>query len=273
METYTYLFRAAISLYLLGGILFVAFFLSQKRAAATFGFLAAGAGFCLHSACLIIRWVLLRYPPVSSLYESLCFFAWVIMLVYGVVELRQRNRVNGAFVLPLVALITGYTLLLNPRVRPLVPALKSPWLGIHAAACLLAYACFLLAFCFGVMYLWQEREVKTKKIDTYFFRLPSLGLVDRLGYKSVVFGFIFLSFGIVSGSIWAYSAWGSFWSWDPKETSALIVWLVYVLYLHGRLSSGWRGRKSAWLAVAGFATVLFTYLGVSFLLPGLHAYF
>jgi cytochrome c-type biogenesis protein CcsB len=123
------------------------------------------------------------------------------------------------------------------------------------------------------MYLWQERELKSRRVDRFFFRLPSLGLVDRLGYKTVAFGFVFLSFGIVSGSIWAHSAWGSYWSWDPKETSALIVWLVYVFYLHGRLSSGWRGRKSAYLAIAGFATVLFTYLGVSFLLPGLHAYF
>jgi cytochrome c-type biogenesis protein CcsB len=167
----------------------------------------------------------------------------------------------------------GYALILDSKIRPLSPALKSPWLGIHTTLCFLSYACFLMAFCFGIMYLWQEREVKSRKIDVFFFRLPSLGLMDRLGYRAIAFGFLFLTLGIISGSIWAQRAWGSFWSWDPKETWSLIVWLIYLVYLHGRIMAGWRGRKSAYIAIIGFLSVIFTYFGVSFLLSGLHSYF
>jgi cytochrome c-type biogenesis protein CcsB len=270
---YTPLLSAAFLLYVSSTFLYALFFLRQRPETGIAAFRLCCAGFCAHTVVLAIRALQLGYPPVSNLHESLAFFAWVIVLVYIIVELRQKNWVNGAFVLPLAAIVAGYSLAMGGQVRPLAPALKSPWLGVHVAACFLSYACFLMAFCFGIMYLWQEREVKSKRPDPFFFRLPSLGLVDRLGYKSVMFGFVFLTAGILSGSLWAWRAWGSFWSWDPKETWSLIVWAVYVVYLHGRLAQNWQGRKNALIAIAGFLSVLFTYLGVSFLLPGMHSYF
>jgi cytochrome c-type biogenesis protein CcsB len=273
MWQYEQLFKLSFIFYFLSAAIFWAFFITQKNKIGIFGFVLGFTGFLMHSTILILRAIALGYAPVSNLYESLSFFAWIIMLVYSLAENKQRSWVNGAFVLPLVVLLMGYALILDSRIRALVPALQSPWLGIHASLCFLSYGCFLLAFCFGVMYLWQEQEVKSKKLDGFFFRLPALGLVDRLGYRAVGFGFIFLTLGIISGSLWAHRAWGAFWSWDPKETWSLIVWLVYVVYLHGRLMQGWRGRKSAYIAILGFLAVLFTYFGVSFLLSGLHSYF
>jgi cytochrome c-type biogenesis protein CcsB len=273
MSHYNLFFNLTFVCYLLSTLFFSLFFISQKNKIGIMGFLFGLFGFLTHSLTLISRTLHLGYPPVSNLYESLSFFAWIIILVYLFIEDRLETWVNGAFVLPLITLLMGYALILDDSIRPLAPALKSPWLGIHVTLCFLSYACFFMAFCFGLMYLWQEKEVKSKKIDRFFSRLPSLGLVDRLGFRAVSFGFIFLSLGIISGSIWAQKAWGSFWNWDPKETWSLVVWLIYVVYLHGRLMSGWRGRKSAYITIIGFLAVLFTYFGVSFLLPGLHAYF
>jgi len=270
---YDLFFNLTFTFYLLCCVCFFVFFITQKNKIGTLGFFFGLIGFLTHSAILALRALALGYPPVSNLYESLSFFAWIIMLVYLLAEERQKTWVNGTFVLPLVVLLMGYALILDNKIRPLAPALQSPWLGIHVTLCFLSYSCFLMAFCFGVMYLWQERELKSKKIDGFFFRLPSLGLVDRLGYRSVSFGFVFLSLGIISGSLWAQKAWGSFWSWDPKETWSLVIWLIYVVYLHGRLMQGWRGRKNAYIAIIGFLSVLFTYFGVSFLLSGLHSYF
>lgn len=273
IRIYTALLTAAFAAYALAAGFSVAFFLTQRRFAGQVSFWSCCAGFAAHTVALVIRAFLLGYPPMSNLHESLSFFGWVIVLAYAAVEARRRELVNGAFVLPLAAAVLGYSLRVDPALRPLVPALRSPWLGIHASSFLLSYACFLMAFCFGIMYLWQEREVKSRKVDAFFFRLPPLELVDRLGYKAVAAGFVCLTVGLVTGSLWAWSAWGSFWNWDPKETASLILWFIYVVYLHGRLVSGWKGKKSARIAVLGFAAVLFTYFGVSFLLPGLHSYF
>jgi cytochrome c-type biogenesis protein CcsB len=273
MTHYNLFFNLTFIFYLISTIGFFFFFISQKAKLGILGFLFGLVGFFLHSALLVLRTVALKYPPVSNLYESLSFFAWIIMLLYLLTENRQRSWVNGVFVLPLVMVLMGYALILDSQIRPLPAALRSPWLGIHTTLCFLSYGCFLMAFCFGVMYLWQEKEVKSKKIDVFFFRLPPLGQMDRLGYRAIAFGFLFLTLGIISGSIWAQEAWGSFWSWDPKETWSLIVWLIYLVYLHGRIMAGWRGRKSAYIAIIGFLSVIFTYFGVSFLLSGLHSYF
>jgi cytochrome c-type biogenesis protein CcsB len=273
MAVYKILFGLSFLGYFSGGFAFLAFFLTQRRFFGQLGLAASLAGFLFHTAVLCIRASILGYPPVSSLYESLSFFAWVIMLVYIFTESRVRSWVNGAFIVPLAVMLMGYALSLDSRVRPLSPALQSPWLGIHVTACFLGYACFLLAFCFALMYLWQEAEVKSKRIDAFFFRLPSLGLVDRLGYTCVGSGFVFLSAGIITGSLWASRAWGSYWSWDPKEVWSLIVWFIYLMYLHGRFLLRWRGRRLALISILGFASVLFTYFGASVLVPGLHAYF
>jgi cytochrome c-type biogenesis protein CcsB len=273
MSVYDIFFKSTFGLYLLASAGFFLFFITQNQrigfTAAITGFL----GFLLHTSVLIYRSFSSGYLAVTNLYESISFFVWLVMLVYLIIESRRRSWTNGAFIMPFVVLMMGYALILDNQARPLPVALKSPWLAVHATLCFLSYACFLMGFCLGVMYLWQERELKSRKPDMFFFRLPSLGLMDRLGFRAISFGFVCLSLGIISGSVWAQMAWGSFWSWDPKETWSLIVWFIYLAYLHGRFISGWQGRKSAYVAILGFLTVLFTYFGVSLLFSGLHSYF
>ncbi|HRZ14281.1 MAG TPA: c-type cytochrome biogenesis protein CcsB [Candidatus Omnitrophota bacterium] len=269
---YERLFILTCILYSASAAGYALYFLTQRPRVHAAGFWTGTAGLLMHTVILIARGLNSRGLPLSGLYESLSFFAWSIMLIYVLTERRSRSPVNGIFVLPLVNLLMFSALRMDNAVHPLPPALQSPWLGVHVSLCFLGYACFVLAFCFAVMYLWQESEVKSRKVDGFFFRLPSLELLDNLGYRSIVFGFIFLTLGIISGSFWAQKAWGRFWSWDPKETWSLILWLVYVVYLHGRLMRGWHGKKSAYLAIIGFMAMVFTYLGVNFLLPGLHSY-
>jgi cytochrome c-type biogenesis protein CcsB len=142
----------------------------------------------------------------------------------------------------------------------------------------LGYAAFAVAFGVSLLYLWKVKELKVKERargvseDSLFRRLPSAEVLDEFSYRIIGVGFPLLTLGIVTGAAWANSAWGSYWSWDPKETWSLIVWLIYAAYLHARIARGWRGRRSAWLSVVGFCATLFCYLGVNLLLSGLHSY-
>lgn len=258
--------------YTFGACLYVLFFLTQRGWAGRAGLMCTCFGLIAYAYGFLLRYFDANVPALWGLPDSLAFFASVIVVLLLIIELRWRDHTYGALVMPLAAILALFSGKMQQAGRPLPPALQSPWLAVHVSLCFIGYAFFLLAFCFAIFYLWQESEVKSRKPGIFFFRLPSLGLLDKLGYMAVGSGFVFLTAGIFTGSVWAYQAWGSFWSWDPKETWALVMWLVYLFYLHGRLIAGWRGRKSAWLAIAGFAVMIFTYLGVSFLLPGLHSY-
>jgi cytochrome c-type biogenesis protein CcsB len=269
---YNSIYNLAFAAFFASGLVYILYFNNQRKKWLGGGVVLAMSGFFCLTAVLVMRVLAANGFSVFGLYESLLFFSWLIMILYLFVERKANNSVNAIFVLPLVVVLLSFAKFFDSSVRPLPPALKSYWLGIHVTFCFLGYACFVLGFCFAVLYLWQEREIKSRKVDRFFFRLPSLGLLDSLGYRTIAYGFCFLSLGIISGSVWAQRAWGSFWSWDPKETLSLILWLVYLIYLHGRLTQGWKGRRCAFLAIAGFIVMLFTYLGVSFILPGLHSY-
>jgi len=271
-SSYQFFFNLLVVIYVFSAVGYFIFFITQKTSFGLTGFVLALAGWILQAGLIAYRCLVFRSFAVSSLYESLNFFAWIIILVYLISERKRRLWTDGVFVMPLVVSLVAFAAVLNSDIRPMAAVLKSPWMAVHVTLCFLSYACFTLALVFAVMYLWQEKELKSRKVDAFFFRLPALESLDWLGYRAIVFGFIFLSLGIVSGSVWAQQAWGTFWSWDPKETWSLVTWLLYLGYLHGRLMSGWRGKKSASLAVIGFLAMLFTYLGVSFLFPGLHSY-
>lgn len=269
---YNSIYNLCFFCFFASGLSYIFYFNNQLIKWRRLGMLLSAFGFFALTAVLAMRILTSGAFSVFGLYESLLFFSWLIIVLYLFVERKANNSVNAIFVLPLVVVLLSGARFFDSSVKLLPPALQSYWLGIHVTFCFLGYACFVLGFCFAVLYLWQEREVKSRKVDRYFFRLPSLGLLDSLGYRTIAYGFIFLSLGIISGSVWAQRAWGSFWSWDPKETLSLILWLIYLVYLHGRLSQGWKGRRCAFLAIAGFIVMLFTYLGVSFILPGLHSY-
>ena len=239
----------------------------------------ARAGFVLHSAALLLRWKIsydlgIGHAPLSNFYESLVFFSWSIVLVHLLIEGRSKARSLGAFLMPLAFLPLAYATIspaINDRIQPLVPALQSNWLTIHVLTCFLGYAFFAAAVALGVMLLVKERGPAVPE-GPLRRQLPAAAAVEELLYHAILLGFVFLSLGIMTGSIWAHFAWGAYWSWDPKETWSLITWLVYALTLHLRAMRGWRGRRMGWLALLGFASVLFTYLGVNYL-DSLHSYF
>jgi cytochrome c-type biogenesis protein CcsB len=232
------------------------------------GWVGNGAGFFL-------RWMESHQMghgriPLTNQYESMVLFAWATASVYLLLELRYRNRIIGAFVafIPFLSLGLG-SLLFDTTIRPLVPALQSNWLTVHVITCFLGYAAFAASFGVSLLYMVRQRldpEGRMAKV------LPSEDLLDHLNYRAIATGFPFLSLGIITGAIWADVAWGTYWSWDPKETWSLITWLIYAAFLHARLSRGWRGKRAAVLSVIGFAATLFTYFGVNFLLSGLHSY-
>jgi cytochrome c-type biogenesis protein CcsB len=203
--------------------------------------------------------------PLSNFYESLVFFAWCLPALGLLAFRRELKGYLGGVVSLIAALLLAYASLgVDSSIRPLMPALTSNWLLIHVVTAFFGYAAFALAFGSAILYLFQERRPRPS--------LPPPAMLDRLIYRATILGFLLLTLGILTGAVWAESAWGRYWSWDPKETWSLITWFIYATLLHARLLKGWQGRRIAWLAVVGFMAVLFTYFGVSFLLSGLHSY-
>ena len=234
-------------------------------------------GLAALTAALALRWITsyqmgIGHAPLSNLYESLIFFSWSITAVYLFFEWRTQDKSLGAFVIPAVFLFMAYASLsphIDSRIQPLIPALQSNWLTSHVLTCFMGYAAFTVAFALGVMYF--VKKTAGERPSVFIRLLPSEFHIDELMYSCTALGFIFLTLGIVTGSVWAHYAWGSYWSWDPKETWSLITWLVYAVMLHTRLVRGWRGRRMAMMTIVGFVSVLFTYLGVNFL-TSLHNY-
>ena len=175
----------------------------------------------------------------------------------------------GVFSAPVICLISGYAAFQSREVHELMPALRSSWLGFHVSTAIIAYGSFGVAFVLSIIFLLRDRMQDQSFWDRH---IPGKEKLDLISYRSVCLGLLFLTFTIVSGAIWAEQAWGSYWSWDPKETWSLVTWLVYAVYLHLRIRRGWNGRAAAVFAVVGFVCVIFTYIGVNTFLPGIHSY-
>ncbi|MGM0416328.1 MAG: c-type cytochrome biogenesis protein CcsB [Thermodesulfobacteriota bacterium] len=228
--------------------------------------------FSMHTVTLIVRYFEAGYTPVTNLHESLSFFAWALAGVFMLLDLQIRMQVMAAATATLVTVFMMFGSLMPMQTQDLNPVLDSFWLPIHVGLSFLGSAVFTVAFVAAILYLIQERMLKSKKFSALHYRLPSLETLDRVNYRCLKFGFPLMTMGIISGAVWAESAWGTYWSWDPKETWALITWFLYAALLHGRLTVGWRGRRAAIFAIIGFCFLLFTFLGVNLLLPGLHSY-
>ncbi len=259
---------------------FVCYLVRMIRESELWGRIAtavASIGLLAQTVGIIMRWKIsydlgIGHIPLSNFYESLIFFAWAVIFLYLIIEWRTKNRALGTFVVPVAFLSMAFASLspkVSSRIQPLIPALQSNWLTSHVVSCFLGYAAFTAAFGLGIMYLLKAN--KDRDVNTRFGFYPSLDILNELIYQCTVLGFVFLSIGILTGSVWAHYAWGSYWSWDPKETWSLITWLIYAAMLHAHLVRGWQGEKMAVMAIVGFASVLFTYLGVNYL-PGLHSY-
>lgn len=230
-------------------------------------------GLCFHTLVLVARGVAVHRVPFYNLFESLMFTAWVLVAIYLLVERRFRATALGTFIcLAAIAMLVLAVVLPKGVSETLLPSLNSRWSVVHITSSLISYACFALAFGAALGYLVQERLLKQKIIGRLQQHLPPLRLVDHLAYEMVMLGFLTLTLGIVTGSIWAQEAWGSFWNWDPKETCSLVTWLVYAVYLHMRGIQGWHGKWANRLLISGFLCVLTTYIGINFFGGGLHVY-
>ncbi len=210
--------------------------------------------------------------PVTNLYESLVFFAWAVNLFYLFVEWRYRNRTFGAFVMPIAFATMLFAFTNESSIQPLVPALQSYWLHAHVITCFVGYAAFAVSAGTAVMFLMKARQEEAGASGGVVGVFPPTRVLDELVYKAIMWGFPFLTAGIITGAAWANYAWGTYWSWDPKETWSLIVWLVYAAFLHARITRGWHGRRAAILSIVGFLATVFCYLGVNLVLSGLHSY-
>ena len=235
----------------------------------------SAAGLVTLTLGLAVRAVQARHWPMANTYEFTLVFLWGIVSIYLLLERVMDTRAGGAFILPIACLIGAYAWVLTPASaqapQPLLPALRSIWLLLHTITAAVGYGGFAAACGAGLMYLIKEMDFG------FADRLPSPQEIDAYNYRAVAFGYPWMSLAIITGAIWAQVAWGNYWSWDIKETWALMVWLVYTLFFHTRVTKGWRGRPTAIISIVGFLVVLFTFLGVGWLvrqvgLESLHVY-
>lgn len=332
IEKYT--FWLALLFYLFSAFIYI-YYLSfrQDRIVKIAPFLI-GAGLIFNTVSLAFRWLEAGHPPLWTLYEVSSFFAWCVAVIYLIIEFYTKQRIIGAFVMPLNIVVMGLGWSNFEGPTQLLPALQSPWLVIHVTIAFISYAAFLVALGMAYLYLLQEHFMKKQfsgvvkmivssfviigimiwlflvspklaglfsrgqemaglqlvlfellggiffgtlgalggyalgtraATPTFSLRLPPLEVLDDLSYRSIAFGFPMLTLAIITGSVWAHKAWGTYWAWDPKETWSLITWFIYAAYMHAHNIAGWRGRRAAILAVIGFIGVIITFLGLNWI--------
>jgi len=265
-------------------VMFIAYIATRSNQVALVAKIAALAGLATNTIAIGLRWYesyqtlgIDGRVPLTNLYESVVFFAWSILLIYLLIDWKYKQPSIGAFVLPFAfACMIWAQYSLSDSMDPLVPALQSNWLTYHVITCFLGYAAFGVACAVSIMYLIkigkEEKHADESPIGGILGVFPNTKILDDINYKAIMIGFPLLTLGIVTGAAWANYAWGTYWSWDPKETWSLIVWFLYAAFLHARFTRGWVGRRAAWLSIIGFAATIFCYLGVNLVLSGLHSY-
>jgi cytochrome c-type biogenesis protein CcsB len=271
-------------IYLLATVFYVAHAVFRNASVGKAGFATLCVAVLANSAGIGLRWLEshqqgIGYVPLSNMYESLVFFALCIASLYIYIELSQKTQHFGSYIVPFTFLVMAYASFsaeFGKEIRPLLPALQSNWLVAHVITCFIGYAAFAVSCGLAIFYLIKKGKgsdsTGSDDKEATSGALSILRAIDTINYKMIVFGFIWLTAGIVTGAIWANSAWGTYWSWDPKETWSLITWFVYALALHARYTRGWDGARMSVISLVGFISVIFTYYGVNFLLSGLHSY-
>ena len=265
-------------IYMAATVSYVAYAVFGQKLIARVGLAALLLAILSNVAGIGLRWMEshelgIGYVPLSNMYESLVFFALCIAVLYLFIEMSYKVKFFGAYVVPFTFITmayASYSTEFGKEIKPLLPALQSNWLIAHVVTCFIGYAAFAVACGMAIFYLFKKSQSKRKVDDQEVQQV--LKTIDDVNYRMIVFGFIWLSAGIITGAIWANSAWGTYWSWDPKETWSLITWFVYALALHAKYTRGWDGTKMSVASMVGFVSVIFTYYGVNFLLSGLHSY-
>jgi cytochrome c-type biogenesis protein CcsB len=252
-------FGLTIACYIGSSLGYQGYILFQKRTLYQIARIILLAGFICHTGVLALQFAEGGHIPVQNLHQTLSTFGWAVVGVFLVLQIKFHLMVLGALVAPLatVAVIVA-SMLPKPQVE-LTAFVEGLWRTVHMTTLILGNAALAIACLVGVLYLIQERTIKDKKRGFFFSRLPSLKLLDSVGYASLIVGFPLLTFGIISGVLYAQAVRGRFWTWDPKEIFAAITWLVFAILVHERLAVGWRGRRAAIMAIAGFAILVFTF--------------
>ena len=231
---------------------------------------ALGLGLLAHAGSIALEAARIHRLPVTDVRSALSFYALLVTVAFFFLYLRYRITSLGLFMLPFVFVLT-----LISAFRPVRPfdlsAFRGGWLAVHISSAILGYTALFLTFVAAVMYLMQEKELKSKTPRAFYYRLPSLELCDEIYYRSLLFGLPLLTLGILTGFIWASRTWKGPWEFDPKILASLLSWLIYLVLFSTRVSGAWRGRRAAYVAIFGFATIMATFLGVS-LLSGPHGY-
>ena len=263
----------SVLFYMLSTVAYLVFLFLQINNAQRIGYFLILAGFLCQTATIIYGFSISGHLPVGNLRETLSLAGWAVAGCFLLFQYKFNLKILGIFAAPLIALIVVLATLVSSEPYQTTKIFKNFWLISHVMAIFFGEAFFTLAAGLGVLYLIQENAIKTKKHRFFFKRLPSLDLLDSTGYACIVVGFSMLTLGLATGLVYAKSYWGRFWSWDPKEVWSAITWIFYAVLMHERLTVGWRGRRSAIMAIIGFGVLLFTFLGVNLLLEGHHGEF
>lgn len=251
---------------------FIVYLIKQRKWMFRFSYWLLVAGFAFHTIFLGLRYYSMGTAPILDLKSALSFFSWSIIFVYLIFQIKFRLMVLGSFVAPFSAFLMMISSAMPWAEVHVKPIFKSLWLTVHVGTIFIGDGLFALTFLAAIMYLIQERQIKQKRLGSFYERLPSLATLDDINYYALICGFLFLTVGMVLGSMYAQYALGAYWRWDPKETWSLITWLFYATLLHQRITVGWRGRRAAIMSIICFCILIFSFVGVSLLLGGYHSF-
>jgi cytochrome c-type biogenesis protein CcsB len=249
---------------------YIVYLIKQEKWISKASCLILLAGFIFHTIFLCVQYAALGTAPVLDLKSAFSFFSWCIVLVFLVFHLKFRIMVLGSFVAPFAAFLMIISSAIPWAAAPVKPIFKSIWLTFHVTTIFLGNGLFAITFVAAIMYLIQERQIKQKHFGSFYSRLPSLATLDSINHYALIWGFPFLTLGMITGSIYAQVALGSYWQWDPKEVWSLVTWLFYAALLHERLTVGWRGRRAAVMSIVCFCILLFTFVGATLWVKGYH---
>jgi cytochrome c-type biogenesis protein CcsB len=265
-------FKITLVLYFAGTFLFLAHLANKNPKLSGLSILTTALGFAFHTAALVARVIGDRQVPLTNFYEAMAFFSWALVLVFLLVEYRYRIMILGSFILPLAFLSLISVAALPKQIHSLNPMFQNIWIFIHVSLTMLGLVAFTMAFVAGVLYLIQERLLKSRRFNPMSSELPSLDLLDGFNQKAVILGFPLLTLGMIIGAMLSDNIWKAYFSLQPVETLTLVTWFFYFAMLHGRLTVGWRAKKAAYLAVVGFIVVVLT-VGMNFVAKGPHNLF
>ena len=254
------LFQVTMVLYFAGTILFLFYLLRRSETLSRGALAVAGLGFGSHTLAIIAEMMALGQIPVFTFQEAMSFFAWALVFVFLAVALRRGLHVLGAFILPLAFLSLVSATIVPTETAGLPPVFQTVW--VHVTLSMLGTVGFAIAFVAGIMYVMQDRLLKSKQFNVLYLKLPPLDFLDTLNQRSILLGFPFLTLGILTGAISAQVTLGSYLSWNPEQIWALITWVFYFAVLLGRVTVGWRAKKAAYLTIVGFTGVVLTFVGV-----------